>query len=297
LEDFDFELAMMAPAAPEPQTRTAQVAETEYMESIALPIGTDIRPTALSLVLYEEKVKALIVAARNIQVTDDLSRKQTTEMALVAKKLRLKVEKIEESPVFLAAQTFVKDIRALCKTLTGPLKNDVENICKGKLTAYAETLRLAQARRDAVAREQARELQAELDKEAAELKAEAKAKAKAAQDELDRLEKEEAAAGAAVNESEKEMLRQTIEDENAAAESIMAPTVVVEVQSPENVVRTDQGSSFTTTRWVAEVVDINLVDRKYLMLDPKTIQKDVDGGLRQAAGFVIREKTGTSLRG
>lgn len=298
MEDIDFGAAMKK---PEPQTMPAKVVEGDpfIAGEIDLPVGTDVRPTALSLVPYQEKVKALQLAAKELQVTDDASRKKATELALQAKKLRIRVEKIEDSPAFQEAVNFVKDIRHLAKTLTTPLKNDVEQVLKNKLTAYAEHLRLAQQRREAEARERARILQAELDAEAAKLKAEAEAKAKAAEDELARIEaQEKEPSGAPLNfDAEKAILQQTVEEEREAAASIVAPLVTVEVTQPENVVRTSEGSSFTTTRWIADLVDINLVDRKYLMVNQKAIQKDVDGGLRNEPGFNIHEVSGTSLRG
>lgn len=302
MEELNFDVTS---SPPEPQARTAKVAETEFMEPLTIPLGTDVRPIALSLVPYELKVKELIAQAKEIVVEDDAGRKQATALGLQGKKLRLLVEGIKKSPSYLAADAYIKDCRHLCNTLTEPLKQQVEQVCKDKLTAYSKKLILEQQRREAEARERARKLQAELDAEAEKLKAEAAAKAKAAQDELDRLEKEEAAAAtgpmggaiAAFNEPEKEALRQTIEDETAAAESIVAPQVVVETQAPQNVVRTEAGASFTTSRWKARLVDINLVDRKYLVVDSKAVQRDVDGGMRTIDGFAIEQDLSTSLRG
>jgi hypothetical protein len=296
MEDMDFSAAMQAPAGPEPQARMAQVSEDPFIDEITLPVTTDTRPTALSLVPYEERVKLLVIQARDLVVNDEEGRKKATELGLQAKKTRLKVEAIKKSPMFQAAESFIKDIRHLCNTLTDPLSKNVEQVCKAKLTAYSEHLRLAKAREEAEARERARAAQAELDAEAAKLRQEAAAKVAAAQEELARKEAEGAGWGAA-NPDEKALLEQTVEEEKAAAASIVSPQVMVQVQPEKNVVRTDEGASFTTSRWVAEVIDLNLVDRKYLVLDPKAIQKDVDGGLRQAAGFIIKEKLGTSFRG
>lgn len=291
MEEPDFETAMTAPPAPEAQARQPKVvAEGSFIEEIIMPMGVDVRPTALSLVPYEEKVKALVLAAREIRVEDEVGRKEATELALVAKKLRLKVETIKKSPTFQAAEIFIKDIRHLCATLTEPLKLQVENVCKEKLTAYSEKLRLEQQRREAAAREEARQLQAKLDAEAATLKAEAEERARTAAAELAQREGE-------LTEAEKAILEQTVAEESAAAESIVAPTVVVHVQEPDRVMRTEAGASFPTSRWVAELVDISLVDRKYLIVDMKVVQKDVDGGMRNIPGFVVKEKLGTSLRG
>jgi hypothetical protein len=290
LDDIDFGAAMKK---PEPQTKPAHVVEDAFIAGeIAIPLGTDIRPTALSLVPYQGQVKVLVQAARELQVTDAASQKAATELGLRAKKLRLRVEKIEDSHAFQAATNFVKDIRHLIKTLTTPLKNDVQEVCRAKLTAYSDQLKLAQQRREAEARERARKLQAELDAEAEKLRAEAEAKAKAAEEELALKTETGEITGA-----EAAILQQTVDEEREAAASIQAPVVVVDVPAPENVVRTSEGSSFTTTRWVADLVDINLVDRKYLMVNQKGIQKDVDGGLRQEPGFNIHEVSGTSLRG
>jgi len=293
-EELDFETAMTAPAPPEVQARQPKVvAEGSFIEEIVMPMGVDVRPTALSLVPYEEKVKALVLAAREIRVEDEEGRKNATELGLVAKKLRLKVETIKKSPTFLAAETFIKDIRHLCKTLTDPLQLQVENVCKEKLTAYTEQLRLEQQRREAAAREEARQLQTKLDAEAATLRAEAEAKAKAAAEELSRPRRETEE----LTEAEKAILEQTVEDERAAAESIVAPTVVVHVEETDRVMRTEAGASFPTSRWKPRLVDISLVDRKYLVVDLKVVQRDVDGGIRQIPGFVIEEVLGTSLRG
>jgi hypothetical protein len=291
-DDLDFGAAMTAPEPPEPQTRTAKVAKTDFIEPISMPDGIDIRATALSLVPYEQHVKALVLAAREIQVTDEASRKQATEIGLTAKKLRLRVEKIEDSPAIQVALNFVKDARHLIKTLAGPLKTDVEQVCKGKLTAYSEQLILAQRRREAAARDEARVLQARLDAEAAQLRADAEAKVRAAQEELARQE-----AAGQVSETERAILEKTVEEETAAAESIVAPQVVVRTQEPDTVVRTEAGSSFTTSRWKPRLVDIGKVHLKYLVVDMKVVQRDVDGGMRTIDGFVVEEVLGTSLRG
>jgi hypothetical protein len=288
MDEIDFGAAMAAPPVAEPQVAPVEIID----DPIILPQELDIRSTALSLVPYSEKVKALVNIAKVIQVTDEDSRKRVTDIGLQAKKLRLAVEKIEDSPNFRAANQFIKDVRHLVKTLTMPLKVEVEQVCKAKLSAFAERLRLEQARREAEARERARQLQLELDAEAEKQRQEALEKARAAEAEIAARE-----AAGVVNEAEKAILQQTVDEEREAAESIVAPVVAVEVQETPNIVRTGEGASYTTVKWVAELVDIDLVERKYLIVDMRAIQKDVDGGLRQAPGFIIRERTGTSFRG
>ena len=299
MEELDFEAAMTAPPPPEPQARTAKVADNEFMEPIDIPPGTDVRPIALSLVPYELKVKELITQAKEIVVEDDEGRKKATALGLQAKKLRLMVEKIKKSPSYLAAESYIKDCRHLCNTLTEPLKRDVEQVCKDKLTAHSKKLILEQQRREAEARERARKLQAELDAEADRLRAEAETKAKAAEEELARIEAQESEpSGAPLNfDAEKAILQQTVEEEREAAASIVAPQVVVETQAPQNVVRTEDGASFVKYRWKARLVNINLVDRKYLVVDTKAVQRDVDAGVRNIAGFIVEQDLSTSLRG
>lgn len=288
MDDIDFGAAMV-PAEPEPQALRAEIVEEEG--EIILPQGVDIRQTALSLVPYGDRVAALVKMAKEIEVVDDASRKQATEIGLRAKKLRLEVEKVESAPAFLAANQFIKDVRHLVKTLTNPLKVSVEQACKLKLSAFSERLRLEKQRQEAAAREKARQLQLELDAEAAQLRKDAEQKAQKAEAEL--VAKEMTGQ---LTEGEKTLLQQTIEEEKEAAATIVAPTVLVEVPESQNVVRTGEGASYTTVKWVAEVENIDLVERKYLIVDMRAIQKDVDNGLRQAPGFIIREKTGTSFR-
>lgn len=288
--DVDFDAAMTA-TPPERQTRRPEVDEDPFIAGeIVLPEGTDIRPTTLSLVPYEIRVKELVAKAKELEVNDAQTQKEATALANTAKKLRLKVKRIEESPPFLAAQTFIKDIRHLTKMLTEPLHTQVEAVCKDKLSAYSRQLELAQKRREAEARERARVLQAELDAEAEKLRKEAEAKVKAA-------EKELADSQGTLSPAEAAILEQTIEEEREAAASIVAPTVVVESQAPEKVVRTEAGASFTTHRWKAILINIDQVDRKYMVVDMKAVQRDVDGGMRNIDGFSIEEITGTSLRG
>ena len=171
--DFDIDLgAAMEPQGPIVDAEffhTPEIMEAP-LPAFPSPSGFDLTTVALSLVPYQQRVKELAVAAQNIRVEDEAGRKQATDIALVAKRLRLKVEAIKKSEPYLAADAFVKDIRHLCNALTDPLKNQVETVCKNKLTAYSEQLRLAQQRREAAAREEARQLQAKLDAEAKKLR-------------------------------------------------------------------------------------------------------------------------------
>lgn len=284
----DFAAMMEAPAF------VPQVVEREpfIRQEITLPSGTDIRPTALSLVTYQEKVKLLVARAREIQVDDDAGRKEATALALQAKNIRLQVEAIKKSPAFLAAETFIKEVRHLCTTLTDPLKNQVEAVCKTKLTNYSKKQILEQQRLEAEAREKARQEQAKLDEEARALREQAEERARAAAKELAQKE-----AAGQIDEGEKATLEQTVAEETAAAESIVAPKAVVQVQPRENVVRTDVGSSFTKARPRARLVDESLVERKYLIVDMKAVQKDVDAGVRNIPGFIIEDEYSTSIRG
>lgn len=296
MEEPDFESAMAEPA-PTRQTRPVEIGNGELLPEIAAPLGTDIQPVLLSLVPYEEKVKLLILAAREIVVDDEEGRKKATELGLQAKKMRLKVETIKKSPLYTQAEDILKTLRHVCNTLTEPLKLKVEGVCKDKLTAYSERLRLEQQRREAQAREEARQLQAKLDQEAADLKAEAEGKAKAAAEELRQKE-----AAGELTDSERAILQETVEAETEAAESIVAPKVVVHVEQPANVTRTDEGASFTKGRWIATLTELSLVPPKYfneavLKEITKAAQKDADAGLRNIPGFTIEEKLSTSLRG
>ena len=295
MEEPDFEGAMSEQAEPERQARPMEIrnGEIEFLPEIAAPQGTDIQPVLLSLVPYEEKVKLMILAAREIVVEDDEGCKKATDMALQAKKMRLKVETIKKSPLYEQAENILKTLRHICNTLTEPLKLRVEGVCKDKLTAYSDRLRLEQQRRDAEAREQARELQAKLDAEAAALRAQAEEKARLAAEELSRTD---------LTETEKAILEETVEAETAAAASIVAPVVVVHAQELPNVIRTEEGASFTKRRWIARLVNLDEVPPKYFTEAvtealTKAAQKDVDAGLRNIPGFIIEEKLSTSLRG
>lgn len=291
-DDFDFSEIMKSPPVPEPQTRLGRVTDERPAGEIAMPVGTDVRPTALSLVPYEEKVKILVARARELQVTDADSQKEATSLALQAKRIRLRVEAIKKSPTYLAADQFLKEIRNLCKALTDPLHHNVEQVCKDKLGTYDAKVKLERQRQEAAAREEARRMQAELDAETERQRQEAVAKARVAQEELERKEAE-----GSLTDTDRTLLQQTVEEETSVAESIVAPQVVVQVAPLETVVRTEEGASFTKTRWVAKLVDEAAVERKYLVVDMKLVQKDVDSGLRHIPGFLVEQITGVSIRG
>lgn len=281
MEELDFEAAMGEPVySPQIVENPDQVLINQEL------ITTDVSSTAISLVPYQQKVKALIAQAQAVVVKDNDTRKQAAEIGLLARNMRRRVETIKQSPSYLEAKKYLKEVDALIKMITDPLSKEVEQIVKGKLKVYEERLILEQRRREAEAREEARVRQAALDEEARKIREEAEAKAAEAAKEL--LEKE---AAGQLGEEDRTRLERTIKEEEFAATQVFAPVVATEVApSGPEVVRTESGAAYSRRKFVARLVDPAMVEDKYKVIDMKLVQKDVDAGLRNIPGFLIEEE-------
>lgn len=269
---------------PKPETlNPAQAPSLPHWDTIPM----DLEAVKGALAPYQVQVAEMVKAAGELKIADDASQTRAVELGTTAKKIKKAVEAIKQSPNYLEADQFVKDVRNLLKTFTDPLDLQVEKPLKAKLTAYADQLRLEAQRRDAAAREAARKLQEQADEKARKLREEAEAKAKEAEKKLAK-EKDEAARAA---------LQRTIDEETEAAKNIVAPQVVAPVVEPvHNTVRTGAGSAYGRTTWEFEITDEAQVPREYLAVNEQKIRQAVKAGIRQVAGVRIYEKTSTSFR-
>ena len=148
---------------------------------------------------------------------------------------------------------------------------------------YEYQLEMERRKKEAALREQQRLLQAQIDKEARQQRDEALRIAREAEEEKERLAK-----AGALDAATKAALEKTIEDETAAA---AAPTPVVQPITIEksSVVRTADGSSYTRFKWVARIVNHNLVPRDCCVPSQKIIDERVKNGERNILGCVIEE--------
>ena len=67
-----------------------------------------------------------------------------------------------------------------------------------------------------------------------------------------------------------------------AARAGIEPVVLAEIKLPptRTVIRTDTGTTFEVRKWKGQIVDYNMVDRRFCSPDPRKIQEAIDGGTR-----------------
>jgi hypothetical protein len=292
MTEMDF---MEAMTASTPETKeTAAVAPPEESRALAIvmPTGTSLMATLNSLIPYQEVGRELVAQANKLVINSVESQKTGTEIGLRAKRHRLEVEAIKKNPVYLAAESLVKETRAICNSTAAPFST-VEETVKAKIKVFQKEQILEGQRKEAREREAARIRQAELDAEAKALREEAELKAQAAREELEARE-----AVGDIDAAEKASLERTIAEETEAAKDAVAPTIATPVtEKPSTVVRTDIGSSYVRRRFMGRMVDEALVPDKYKVVDMKLVQKDIDAGERNIPGIVIEEDINPVLRG
>lgn len=271
-EEIDFGAALQ----PKPESAAALALEPEVLPAIQTPNGFDIAPVALNLVPYEKHVALLVKQAKGVVVTDSESNKAAVSIESSNKLLYKKLETARKG--FVAPYNeHVKKINNIFKTLTDPLLAN-EALIKKVRGDYDYQLLLERRAEEARLREEQRQLQARLNEEARQQREEADRKAREAAEKL--KTEQDAAARAA--------LEKTIEEETAAAEA-PAPTVAPIVIEKPKVIRTAEGSSYTTFKWVCRVVDPDLVPRTYCEPFQKHLDDAVKGGIREISGCIIEE--------
>ena len=256
-------------------------------EKKAPPELLDLESVKKALAPYHAQVEAMIAEASALKVTDEASNTRATEIGNTARKIEKAVEAIKKDEPYVKAKEFIGAIGNLIKSFTEPLAAQVVRPLKAQQSAYADRLILEQQRREAAAREAARQQQAKVEAEAQAIREEAERKAKEAEALL-RKEKDEATRLA---------LQKTIEEERAAANAPTPQVVAPVVEQTPTVTRTGAGSSFAKRPWKAFLVDESKVDREFLVVDMVKVNRAVASGRREIAGFDVRQVTETSYRG
>ena len=260
-----------------PETQGKAVAK------LALPLG-DMSPVKKGLAQHDKVVAKIEKEVGALVVKDRESGSRAVELAGGAKTLYKDLKKAQDN-LTDEANSYVKNVRNLFRPYLERLKMS-EDTAKGKAAAFEVQERMAQQKREAEAREEARKLQAKIDEEARIQREAAEAKAREA---AEKLKTEQDAAARAI-------LEQTVKEETEAA-AMEVPQVVIPVVTPQQTVtRTETGSGHLRMDWVHEVVDPMLVPRKYLIVDDRAIRADVKAGIREIPGCRIFEKPIMNIR-
>ncbi len=80
----------------------------------------------------------------------------------------------------------------------------------------------------------------------------------------------------------------------AAASRIEARAPIPE--EPQKTIYTGSGTVSVRKRWTYAVENLDEIPRKYLALDGRSLQKDIDQGIREVPGVRIFEESGISGR-
>jgi len=267
---MDFQKAVEEPQAPPP--------------AVTIPAAMDLKAVKKELAGYEKGLAKMEKEAGAMVVSSRDAQSRAIEIAGGAKTLNKSLKKALDTMI-APANDYVKAVRNLFRVPLDRL-DAIEKELKDKAGAYEVQERLAQQKRDAEAREEARKLQEKIDAEARAQREEAERKAREA---AERLKGEQ-------DEAARALLQKTIEDEIAASQ-VQAPQVVVPVVAAQpTVTRTETGSGHVRMVWEVEVIDAALVPRKYLSVDEKAIRADVKAGIREIPGVKIFEKPVMAIR-
>lgn len=263
---------------------TAATEEPEIKPLVVEPKGFHLPAVRKELAKYDKVLAKMEKESGSLMVSDKPSQTRAIEIAGGAKTLSKSVKKALDTTIG-PANEYVKTVRNLFRPVIDRLEA-IEKSLKDKAGAFEVQERLAQQKREAEAREEARKLQAKIDEEARIQREAAEAKAREA---VEKLKKE-------TDEAARVLLQKTVEEETAAAQ-METPQVVVPVMVPQQTVtRTETGSGHLRMDWVHEVVDPMLVPRKYLIVDDKAIRADIKAGIREIPGCRIFEKPIMNIR-
>ncbi len=100
-------------------------------------------------------------------------------------------------------------------------------------------------------------------------------------------------------EAKAEQERKQKEIDDAAKKHNIAPVELPTMVAPKKKapIRSNSGSSSTRMKWTFEITEAEKVPRQFLTVDPKAVQRAIDGGIREIAGVRIYEKPIVSFRG
>ena len=252
--------------------------------AVIAPTGFDLKPIKKELASYDKTLAKMEKEAGTLVVSSRETQSRAIEIAGGAKTLNKSLKKALDT-LTTPANDFLKQARNLFRPVLDRLEA-VEKGLKDKAGAFEVQERLAQQKREAEAREEARKLQEKIDFEAREQREAALRKAR---DAAEKLQSEKDAAARAI-------LEQTVKEETEAA-AMEVPQVVVPTVAPQQTVtRTETGSGHMRMVWEIEVIDPAQVPRKYLTVDEKAIRADVKAGIREIPGVKIFERPVMAIR-
>ena len=138
------------------------------------PLNAEITTTALApldsnracaeFITFVEEMNVIKKLATSIAVADDESLKESTRIAVQAKRM-LKDIKALEDQIISPAKRFVSSVTGYCKNFTQPL-NEIVSDMRVKQSRYEADLELEWRKREEEARKARETLQKELDKKA-----------------------------------------------------------------------------------------------------------------------------------
>lgn len=265
-------------------SQAAEQEKPEQTQAVTVTGNYDLKPVRKELASYEKGLVRMEKEAGALVVNSKDNQARAIEIAGGAKTLGKNLKKAMDTMI-APANDWLKTVRNLFRGHLDRL-DAIEKRLKDKAGAFEVQERLAQQRKEAEAREEARKLQEKIDAEARAQREEAERKAREAAEKL-KTEQDEAA---------RAILQQTVEEETAAAQ-IQTPQVVVPVvTAAPTVTRTETGSGHMRMVWEIEVIDAAQVPDKYKVVDEKLIRADVKAGIREIPGVKIFEKPVMAIR-
>jgi hypothetical protein len=290
-DDLDFFAAAKTPV-PVVEEPEAPTVEVDYLPGLPAIIEYETQQAVTRIYQFEKKVNKAIADSRKITaIRDEETNKLATTSAAELTRLIKDIEIVRKH--FTAPHTrFNQKVNEFAKKYSDPLGKE-QTRQKMMLTGWYNAQDMEKRRKEAAAREEQRKAQAEVDAEAQRLRDEAQQKVDDAKAELERLKTEPAATA---HEDYVAALERTIEEESVAAKADTPLVAFPVVAEQDKVVRTFAGSASFAHDWTWEVENIDLVDRKWLVVNDKAITQAVKGGLRNEPGFRIFDRTTAKIK-
>jgi hypothetical protein len=289
-DDLDFFAATKTPAPPVVEEPESPPIEAEVLPSLPAVVDYETQQAVTRIYQFEQKVnKAIADSKKIIAIRDEATNVLSTTAASEITRLIKDIEIVRKH--FTAPHTkFNQKVNEFAKKYSDPLGKE-QTRQKMMLTGWHNAQEMEKRRKEAAAREEQRKHQAEVDAEAERLRKEAQQKVDDAKEELENLK-----AATEANPDQLAALEKTIEEESVAAAAETPLVAFPVVAEQDKVVRTLAGSASFAHDWTWELENIDLVDRKWLVVDEKKVTQAVKGGLRSEPGFKIFDRTTAKIK-
>jgi hypothetical protein len=256
----------------------AQVLEDAVRtQAVALVLSPAQAETALQILEEREYAKLALLA-------EELHQVQRQATAILQHPLESALEAHRLNTLLGRGAKVTKELESLRKSRVDPLNAEVRNV-NGLFKAVAGVLEDIRAKGERHIIAFTHQERARVQREEAETR---RRQEEAARKEAEALAKAEAAKTPKAREAALARAEMASREQTAA--------LLATPQAAPRAFRSEEATSFTTERWVFQVVKPEDIPRQYLCPDEKAIKAAVAAGVREIPGVAITQEDGLTVR-